>query len=122
MFKVLLTAINPSSSPLEHGGISSRVPKLFAIDGDRSISISITIDADLPYERGDTKFEGEQSASIADWLSDQYGMYGHRVGDDASPIDLVAALTAATWIEWEIISGEEILDLPVPPLPPGAIS
>jgi hypothetical protein len=37
------------------------------------------------------------------------------------PLDAVAALTGATWLEWEIVEGAEILDMPREELPPGAV-
>jgi hypothetical protein len=122
MFKVLITAIKPSILSPEHIGTYNLIPDRLSIDGDRFVDIMISVNSDRPYKSGATTYEGSDKALLSEWLPDQYGMYGKRVGDDAKPIDLVAALTAATWLEWEIISGKEILDLPVPPLPPGAIS
>lgn len=120
MFKVQITAINPSTPPRPHGGTNSLIPDELAVDGDRLVEVMITVDSSQPYKSGKTKYEGADRALISDWLPDQYGMYGKRVGDDAKPINVFAALTSATWLEWEIIEGKEILDLPAPPERPGA--
>lgn len=119
MFKVQVTAINPSASPRPYGGTNSLIPDELAIGGDRPVQVTITVDSSQPYKSGKTKYEGADKALISDWLPDQYGMYGKRVGDDAKPINVIAALTSATWLKWEIISGQEILDLPAPPKRPG---
>ena len=120
MFKVQITAINPSVPPRPYGGTSSLIPDELAFEGDRPIQVAISVDSTEPYKRGKTTYQGTDKALISNWLPDQYGMYGKTVGDDASPINVVSALTSATWLEWEIISGQEILDLPAPTNRPGA--
>jgi hypothetical protein len=120
MFKVLITEINPSTPPRPHCGTNSLIPDELAADGDRPIQVTISVNSSQPCKSGKTIYEGADKALIANWLPDQYGMYGKRVGDDANPINIFAALTSATWLKWEIISGQEILDLPAPPKRPGA--
>ena len=115
MLKIQITAIKPSTPPRPNGGTSALIPDELAVDGDRSIQVTITVNSDQPYQNGKTTYEGADKALISNWLPDQYGMYGKRVGDDAKPINVSAALTAATWLEWEILEGKEILDLPAPP-------
>jgi hypothetical protein len=122
MFKVLVTSINPSKMPLPDRGTSSLIPERLKDAGDRLVQIEIAIDADRPCQHGQTTYEGDKESWIADWLPDQYGVRGKPVGDDASPVDLVAALAAANWLNYDILEGEEILDLPEPELPPGAIA
>ena len=122
MFKVLVTAINPSTPPLPNAGTSSLIPDYLVDDGDRLVQITITVDAERPYQHGETTCDGDTQDWIAEWLPDQYGVRGKPVGDDASPIGLVAALSAANWLAWEIVEGKEILDLSTPELPPGAIA
>jgi hypothetical protein len=122
MFKVLITSINPNALPLPDGGTSSLIPDELKDGSDRLVRIEIAIDADRPHQHGETTYDADEEGWIADWLPDQYGVRGKPVGDDASPIGLVAALSVATWLSWEIIEGESILDLPVPELPPGAIA
>jgi hypothetical protein len=121
MFKVRITAINPSTPPRPYGGTSSLIPNELAIGGDRPIDVTITIDSAKPDKYGKTTYGGADSSLISQWLPNQHGMYGHRVGDEANPLDVSAALSAATWIEWEILEGEEILDMPRQKLPPGAV-
>jgi hypothetical protein len=120
MFKVLITAINPSAEPRPHGGTCDLISDELAVGGDRPINVTITIQSALPYKRGKTTYTGADKALISNWLPDQCGMRGKSVGEDAKPTDLAAALTRATWLEWEIISGKEILDIPAPPSRPGA--
>lgn len=84
-------------------------------------TIEVTIAATRPHQHAQTTYTGDDDGRFADWLPLQYGHRGKRVGDDASPVGLVAALTQAK-IEFEITEGAEILDLPVPELPEGAIS
>jgi hypothetical protein len=119
MFKVQVTAIKPSTPPRQNGGTYSLVPDELAAGGDRSIQVTISVNSDKPYRSGKTTYEGADKALISDWLPDQHGMYGKTVGDDVSPINLVAVLTSATWLEWEILEGKEILDLPAPTKRPG---
>ena len=120
MFKVLITAIKPSNPPRPNGGTYDLIPDELAVGGDRPIEVTITVKSTQPYQCGKTTYSGADKALISNWLPDQYGMRGKQVGDDARPTDLVAALTKATWLEWEIISGQEILDIPAPPSRPGA--
>jgi hypothetical protein len=122
MFKVLITAINPSALPLLNGGTSSLIPEYLQDGGDRAVRIEIEIAATRPYQHAETTYIGDDEDWISEWLPDQYGVRGKPVGDDASPIDTNAALVAAAWLEWEIVLGQEILDMPEPPLPPGAIA
>lgn len=122
MFKVSITAINPSAKPRPYCGASSLTPESLAVDDDRQIQATISIDSTQPYKAGKTTYEGTDKALMREWIPDQYGMRGKRVGDNASPADLNHALMAATWLEWEIISGQEILDIPEQSLPPGAIA
>jgi hypothetical protein len=122
MFKILITAIDPSAPPLSDGGTASLIPEYMKEGGNRVVQIEIAIDADRPYQHAETTYTGDEEDWIAEWLPDQYGMRGKPVGDNASPIDAVAALSAATWLKWEVVSGQEILDLPDPSLPPGAIA
>jgi hypothetical protein len=122
MFRVLITSINPITPPLPNGGTSSLIPEYLIAAGDRLVRIEIAIDADRPYQHGTTTYDGDEEDWIADWLPDRYGVRGKPVGDDASPVDLVAALAAANWLNYDILEGEAILDLPEPELPPGAIA
>jgi hypothetical protein len=121
MFKVRITAIKPSTPPRQYGGTSSLIPDEIAIGGDRSIDVTIAIDSDSPDRYGKATWTGKDAALLSDWLTDQYGMYGHTVGENPNPLDAVAALTGATWLEWEIVEGKEILDLPRQQLPDGAV-
>jgi hypothetical protein len=120
MFKIQITAIKPSTPPRPYGGTSSLIPPHLAADGDRSIDATISIDSDSPDCYGKATWSGKDAALLSDWLPNQYGMYGHHVGEKPNPLDAVAALTGATWLEWEIVEGKEILEMPRQKLPPGA--
>lgn len=120
MFKVRITAINPSTPPRPYGGTSSLIPPRLAIGGDRPIDATISIDSDSPDRYGKATWTGKDAALLSNWLPGQSGMYGHGVGESPNPLDAVAALTGATWLEWEIVEGKEILEMPRQKLPPGA--
>jgi hypothetical protein len=130
MFKIQITAIKPGTPPRPYGGTSSLIPPHLAADGDRSIDATISIDSDSPERAsappkggryGKATWTGKDAALLSDWITNQDGMYGHRVGESPNPLDAVAALTGATWLEWEIAEGAEILDMPREELPPGAV-
>jgi hypothetical protein len=120
MFTIQITAIKPSTPPRQYGGTSSLIPDELAIGGDRSIDAVISIDSDSPDRAGNATWSGKDAALLSDWITNQYGMYGHQVGENPNPLDAVAALTGATWLEWEIVEGKEILEMPRQKLPPGA--
>ena len=110
MFKVVFKSINPSAVPLPYGGTASLIPgylaRGLASEGKTLIDATVSIDTNLPYMGGTTTWDGDDLVLIADWLPDQYGK---PVGDEPSPIDLVNALYPATWLEWEILEGNEII-------------
>ncbi len=120
MFKVQITAIKPSIPPRPNAGTNSLIPDKLAVGGDRPIDVTIAVRSEQPYKSGKITYDGADKTSISNWLPDQCGMRGKLIGDDASPTDVAAALTKATWLEWKIISGQEILDIPAPPSRPGA--
>lgn len=84
-------------------------------------TIEVAIAATRPHQHAQTTYKGDEDGRFADWIPLEYGVRGKRVGDDASPLDLVAALTKSK-LKWEIIEGAEILDLPITELPKGAVS
>lgn len=100
--------------------IPTEIPNALCRDKDKS-TVTIEIESKYPHAKGKTTFEGQYAVSIARWLKSAYGMRGHLVGEYASPQDAVAAISTAKWLKFEILSGKEILSLPVPALPPGAI-
>jgi hypothetical protein len=79
----------------------------------------LTLDVDRPDKRGVPIWTGDY-AEIAAWLPNQYGLRGHKVGENPRPRDVIHALIAGKK-RYEIIEGKEILDLPEPKLPKGAI-
>lgn len=83
-------------------------------------NVMLSIDSKKPDEHGVAAWAGD-SAKLAAWLPSQYGMFGHRVGDNPAPMDVIAALIASKK-EFRVVRGQEILDLPIAPLPEGAIS
>ena len=80
----------------------------------------LTIDSNRPDEHGEAVWAGD-SAELATWLPSRYGMFGHRVGDNPAPMDVIAALITSKK-EYRVVQGLEILDLPIASLPDGAIS
>lgn len=80
----------------------------------------LSIDSDKPDRYGAAVWSGE-SKELAEWLPAQYGMFGHYVGDNPCPSDAIHALIVAKK-KYKVLEGQEILDLPMPPLPEGAIS
>lgn len=81
---------------------------------------TLSIDSKKPDEYGLAVWTGD-SAELAEWLPRQYGMFGHRVGDDPAPMDAIAALVMSRK-KFQIVKGQEILDLPITELPEGAVS
>lgn len=80
---------------------------------------TLSIDSNKPEKHGTVVWLGD-SAELAQWLPRQYGMFGHRVGDNPAPMDAIAAMIASGK-KYKVVEGQEILDLPVPELPKGAI-
>jgi hypothetical protein len=122
MFKVVFKSINPDAIPLPYSGTASLIPDYLNRGGEIKLDATVSIETIVPYMGGMTTWNGDDLALITDWLPDQYGMRGKPVGDEPSPIDLIHAITLTTWLEWEIIEGKEMLDVPVPELPSGAIA
>lgn len=79
----------------------------------------LSIDSDSPGRRGIAVWAGDDQ-ELAAWLPGRYGMFGHRVGDNPAPMDAIAALKTAGK-KYEVLEGQEILDLPISPLPEGAV-
>jgi hypothetical protein len=67
-----------------------------------------------PYWSGD-------STELAKWLPGQFGMFGHYVGDYPCPSDTIHALIISGK-KYRVTEGQEILDLPIEPLPEGVVS
>lgn len=80
----------------------------------------LSIDSDKPDKCGTATWTGE-SQELAAWLPNQFGMFGHYVGDNPCPCDVIHALIVAKK-EYQILEGQDILDLPARELPPGRIS
>jgi hypothetical protein len=72
-------------------------------------------------EEGSPPYWSGDSTELAKWLPSRYGMFGHYVGDYPAPMDVVHALIVAKK-EYQVLEGQEILDLPIAPLPEGVIS
>jgi hypothetical protein len=79
----------------------------------------LSIDSTRPDQHGVATWDGD-SANLSKWMPYQIGMFGHIVGDNPSPIDAIACLNTAGK-KYRVIEGKEILDLPEPKLPKGAI-
>jgi hypothetical protein len=80
----------------------------------------LSIDSTRPDRHGVAKWTGD-FASLSEWLPYQVGMFGHIVSDMPTPMDAIAALNAAGK-KYQVIEGQEILDLPMPELPEGVMS
>jgi hypothetical protein len=98
---------------------------VFKVKVNATIIISIDSDnRDRPAPIQVDSINGTDPQMVKIWykkLSNMHGMYGHLLDKATSPIDLNAALLQNK-IEFEILEGREILDLPRAELPPGAIS
>ena len=81
---------------------------------------ALSIDSKKPDEYGLAVWTGD-SAELAVWLPRQYGMFGHRVGDNPAPMDAIAALITSGK-KYRVVEGQETLDLPITELPEGAVS
>jgi hypothetical protein len=79
----------------------------------------LLIDSDKPDKYGTAIWAGDYQA-LAKWLPNQYGMFGHHVGDNPAPMDVIHALIMAKK-KYQVVEGKEILDIPITPLPDGAI-
>ncbi len=66
------------------------------------------------------KWSGDY-AELAKWLPGRYGMFGHRVGNYPYAMDVIHALIVSGK-KYEVLEGQEILDLPIEPLPEGVVS
>jgi hypothetical protein len=78
------------------------------------------IDSDKPDKCGAVEWAGD-STELAQWLPNQFGMFGHYVGDNPCPRDAIHALIVGKK-KYRVTEGQEILDLPIKPLPEGVIS
>lgn len=78
------------------------------------------LDSDKPNKCGAAKWAGD-STELAEWLPNQFGMFGHYVGDYPCPADAIHALIISGK-KYRVTEGQEILDLPIEPLPEGVIS
>ena len=121
MIKIAILSIDPTAEPRPFGGTSSLIPSHLAAGGSRAVDIVISIDSDAPARGGVTTYEGDDAHLVDQYLQWQYGLYGKMLGEEPSPSDMIHTLTGLTWLKWEILEGKEILDLPVPELPPGAM-
>ena len=81
--------------------------------------VLLSIDSNRPDTHGIATWS--EDTPLSAWLPLQYGMFGHRVGDNPTPMDAIAALKSASK-EYQVIEGQEILDLPISELPEGAVS
>jgi hypothetical protein len=79
----------------------------------------LSIDSDKPDRHGAAVWAGE-SQELAEWLPNQYGMFGHYVGDYPCPSDAIHALIVGKK-KYKVLEGQEILDMPIKPLPEGSI-
>jgi hypothetical protein len=78
------------------------------------------IDSDKPDKHGAAIWGGDYQ-DLAQWLPNQFGMFGHYVGDSPCPSDAIHALIVGKK-KYQVTEGQEILDLPIEPLPEGVIS
>jgi hypothetical protein len=90
----------------------------YSLCGETKLStVEISIDSKIADASGSTTFRGEYADSVARWLKTESGYQGHLVGELASPINVAIAISRATWLTFEIVTGFEILQVPVPPVP-----
>ena len=82
-------------------------------------NITISINANTPDKYARIKIAGEDANNFGRKLAQMYGIYGHLVGTNTTPLDLNAAL-ANSGMEYEILEGADILKMRRQQLPPGA--
>jgi hypothetical protein len=80
----------------------------------------LSINSDKPDKHGAATWAGDYQ-DLAQWLPNQFGMFGHYVGDSPCPCDAIHALIVGKK-KYRVTEGQEILDLPIKPLPEGVIS
>ena len=80
----------------------------------------LSIDSTEPDRHGVASWTGE-STEISQWLPKQFGMFGHYVGDYPCPADAIHALIISGK-KYQVLEGQDILDLPIEPLPEGVVS
>jgi hypothetical protein len=80
----------------------------------------LELNTDRPDVGTTPKWSGD-CAELALWLPGRYGLFGHRVGNFPYPMDVIHALIVSKK-EYQVTEGQEILDLPIEPLPEGVIS
>ena len=71
------------------------------------------LDSNHPDKCVVAKWAGD-STELAAWLPSQFGMFGHYVGDNPCPSDVIHALIVAGK-KYRVTEGQEILDMPQEP-------
>jgi hypothetical protein len=85
------------------------------------VVVSVSIDTKFPDRSGITVFSGEAAQMFSDWLAIQHGMYGKRLADRPTPIDLVSILKRTNWLEHRVVLGAEVLKLSLTPAQSGSL-
>lgn len=83
-----------------------------------TLDVTISISSISPDNSAPIKFEGDAKGFVKE-LASMYGMYGHRIGRLSTPLDLNAAIVKSG-LDYEIIEGAEILEMPQEEIPAGA--
>jgi hypothetical protein len=81
-----------------------------------------SIESIEPETPGKVSIEGIAPILAATWIESLYGMYGHGLDSKMErPIDLFMGISQSG-LDYEIIEGHEILDLPLEEIPEGSRS
>jgi hypothetical protein len=81
----------------------------------------VSIDSDHPDKPAPLQIEGDNPDEIRRWISGMCGFRGIGLdGESEAPSDLIAGLCVEK-ADFEILEGEEILDIPTEELPAGAV-
>lgn len=84
--------------------------------------VMVFLDTDNPNETVDLEFSGQEDkvTLIKNWLSNQYGAFGHLIDDTTNPIDLDAALIGQSEYKAEMLEGENVIAEYNPRIPESA--
>lgn len=77
------------------------------------VEMTITLDSVDPNQSAFILYQGEPDAvnMISGAISDSYGLYGSKIGDEATPLDLDFALQCLLGEGvYTLVDGQEILD------------
>jgi hypothetical protein len=82
----------------------------------------ITLDSNSPHQSAEIKISGKAENEVKAWLFNQYGVFGHLIREQTTPIDLDSALKGAKDWRVELLEGADLVASYRLNLPPGALT